>query len=99
MSDRERRSRSPGVLAAVVFCTGLALGSLVVHQGGEPVVSLISLSPPVIYTPASQLEDFSIKIPSTWQRGTKLGVKVRAAVSSTSDAAASAFFLHSLVDT
>lgn len=63
--------------ATAVFCAGLVLGSLVVHNGGLPAVSLISLSPPVVYTPAAQLQDFSITIPSTWRRGTQLGVKVR----------------------
>jgi len=73
---RRRRLSFAPTAARAVFCAGLVLGSLVVHNGGLPAVSLISLSPPVIYTPAAQLQDFSITIPSTWRRGTKLGVKV-----------------------
>ena len=70
----EQRSRSPGALAAVVVCVGLT-ATLLVRNEASPS-TLISLSPPVVYTPASKLQDYSIQIPSTWKPGTKLGVKV-----------------------
>lgn len=74
----ERRNRSPaGLLAAAVFCVGLAAGALLVDSQADVTHSvLVSLSPPVVYTQANHLRDYSIKIPSSWKPGTKLGVQV-----------------------
>jgi hypothetical protein len=61
-----------------VLSVGLAAGALLVGVGSRVDLHtvLASLSPPVVYTQASHLQDYSIKIPSTWQPGTKLGVQV-----------------------
>ena len=74
----ERRNRSPaGLLAAAVFCVGLAAGALLVVSRADLTHSvLVSMSPPVVYTQANHLRDYSIKIPSSWKPGTKLGVQV-----------------------
>jgi hypothetical protein len=76
----ERRSRSPGVLAFAVLAVLLAacvVGTVVVLPGVSAPGVMVSQSPPVVYTPASRLQDYSIKIPASWKPGTKLGVKVR----------------------
>ena len=74
----ERQARRPGLLAAAVFCVGLSAGALLVRSRVDLHSVLVSLSPPVVYTQASHLQDFSIKIPGSWKPGTKLGVQVLA---------------------
>jgi len=67
------------VLAFAVLAVLLAacvVGTVVLPSVSAPGV-MVSQSPPVVYTPASRLQDYSIKIPASWKPGTKLGVKVR----------------------
>jgi len=78
MPHNGRRNARSGRGVLAVLSVGLAAGALLVGVGSRvdlPAV-LASLSPPVVYTQASHLQDFSIKIPGTWQPGTKLGVQV-----------------------
>ena len=75
----ERRSRSPGALAAAVLSVSVAacVVGAVIHPVLPAPGVLVALSPPVVYTAASKLQDYSIQIPASWKPGTKLGVKVR----------------------
>jgi hypothetical protein len=60
-----------------VLLAACVVGTVVVLPGVSAPGVMVSQSPPVVYTPASRLQDYSIKIPASWKSGTKLGVKVR----------------------
>jgi hypothetical protein len=77
MSTREDEGRRGRVLYLTALCIGLVCGSLLIHSEGPSMLASLNPSPHVIYTSASKMQDYSIHIPSTWQPGTKLGVKVR----------------------
>lgn len=60
-----------------VLLAACVVGTVVVLPAVSAPGVMVSQSPPVVYTPASRLQDYSIKIPASWKPGTKLGVKVR----------------------
>ena len=74
-ADGGRRGARTILSAVILF--GLASASLLAQSGGPSELMMAQMAgPQVIYTPASKPRDYSIRIPSTWKPGTKLGVKV-----------------------
>ena len=69
----QSRARCPGVLAVVVVCAGLALGSLLSLPGSGARASLVSKAVPATAVPASA---FSVRIPGAWTSGERLRVKL-----------------------